>query len=60
MGDSTTTQPTTLNVQALNISLQQAVVPLFWGALAAALLIPIAAAAGGWVAGKIDTKDGYD
>lgn len=43
-----------LNIQALTVTLQQAVAPMFWGAVALAVVVPIAAAAGGWVAGKID------
>lgn len=43
-----------IDVKALSITLQQAVTPMFWGMVAAAVIVPIAAAAGGWVAGKID------
>jgi len=42
-----------LDTHALNIALSEAVVPLFWGAVVTALAVPIAAAAGTWVAGKI-------
>ena len=49
------TQSSSLNMQALNVTLQQVVVPLFWATLATAMLVPIAGAAGTWVAGKIDS-----
>ena len=44
---------TTLDVKALNTTVQQAVVPLFWGAIALAALLPIAAAGGAWAVEKI-------
>ncbi len=43
----------TLDVKALNASLSQAIVPLFWGTIALVTAAPIAAAAGSWVAKKI-------
>lgn len=46
-----------IDVKALNVTIQQAIVPLFWGAIAAAVLIPIAAAGGTWVAGKFIGED---
>ena len=50
---TTQTPRASIDISALNVSLSQAVVPLFWGAIAIAAITPIAAAAGGWVAGKI-------
>lgn len=47
-----------LDIRALSVTLQQAVVPLFWGTVALAAVVPIATAAGGWVAGKIDESGG--
>lgn len=44
---------TTLDMKALNNSVQQAVVPLFWGGLLLAVLLPVAAAGGSWVVEKV-------
>jgi len=46
---SQTTQP----IEALNQAMQAMIVPLFWGAVVLAGVIPIAAAVGGVVAGKV-------
>ena len=43
-----------INVGALNATAQAAVQAMFWGLVAAAVVVPIAAATGSWVAGKID------
>ena len=44
---------TSIDVRALSTAVQQAVVPLFWGAIALAALAPVAAAGGVLVAEKI-------
>lgn len=44
-------------MKALNTTLAQAIVPLFWGAVALAVVVPIAAAGGTWVAEKITGGD---
>jgi len=43
----------TVDVQELTNTLGEAITPLFWGALAAAVVIPLASAAGSWVSGKV-------
>lgn len=42
-----------VDVKALNTTLAQAIIPLFWGTVALAVVVPIAAAGGTWVAEKI-------
>lgn len=44
----------TIDVISLNRSLQPLVQACFWSAIALAALLPIAATAGGFVAGKIE------
>lgn len=46
-----------VDVGALNITAQAAVRAMFWGVIAAAVLVPIAAAGGTWVAEKITGGD---
>lgn len=48
----------TINTSALNTTVQSAVQPMFWGAVAMIALAPIAGAAGSFVASKIDKN--YD
>ena len=45
-----------LNITALNQQFQPLVQAAFWGALAMAALLPVAAAAGGIVAGTLEKK----
>ena len=50
---SNSTSSLSIDVGALNATAQAAVHAMFWGVIAAAVLVPIASAAGGWVAGKV-------
>lgn len=50
---STQAQVRPLDLNALSVSLQAAVVPMFWGAIALAFFLPVAAASGAFVAKKI-------
>ena len=54
-------QGLSIDTRTLNATAQEAVHAMFWGAVAFAVVVPIASAAGGWVAGKIDksTKKEY-
>lgn len=47
------TQVGALDLNAVTVTLQAVIMPLFWGALATALFVPIAAAGGTFVARKI-------
>jgi len=40
-------------IAALNVSLQQAIMPLFWGAVLTAAVVPIAGALGAAAGGKL-------
>jgi hypothetical protein len=47
---------TIIDIKALNVTLQQTITPMFWGVVLTAVAVPIAAAVGGAVAGKILPK----
>lgn len=50
----------TVNVSSLNLTVQAAIQAMFWPALAMAVIMPIAAAAGTVVAGKVVDKFGNE
>ena len=42
-----------IDVKEITSTLQQTILPLFWGAIATAVVVPIAVAGGTWVAKKV-------
>lgn len=49
-----------LDFRALNQSIQPMVVAMFWGAVATAVVVPIAGAVGSVVSGKVEKKWGIN